>query len=384
MRSSESTMKRVLTGNVGAARLFTLVCAIALIATALNTTPGHAEDGGTYNLRLTQEPWMTQVDPKGDPNWPKTPETWRSFYAYFTAPDPRTYADEAVTNKFLGHVTYTLTTSSGDPVPGMPVSLNGTARGHAPKCCSNYRNDYGFDEPKKTDANGRVSFVYMFTGNLLSPWIIHGITGGKAIDVSNNKTQAPESRPESILRTFCYSTCVASETPFSRVYNAETNPTGLKPRYGFEIDIIPEISGLGNVEISKDQIWLHVINPTLQKPAVVDPEDKFFATGYTNPASNSNPRKNIVGALAGVINGDLLGYPFSIAQEVWYGCTKPHPKLSYALPKDCTALPTKYHEIFKLLVIPRAASKKYVMGGFFLSNPAGSLLVLTPTAEKIA
>ena len=357
--------------------LFKSICTLAFLAASLSSAPSYAADDENYNIRVTVEPWMTQIDSKSNSNWPATPDKWRSFFAFYGSPEENG-SKTGATDTILGHVTYTLTTASGSPVAGAMVSLIGKGRGHA--------RDFGnkgvgkVDEPRATDENGRVSFVYSFQGYWPSLKDFVTLRLGRVTNPSALVFFTPEPRPESLLKTPCYSSCIATESPESRWFDATSNPIGLKARDLFQIDLVPTVEGIEDAQIDKDQIWLHVINPVLQVPRVANLDDPYFSTGFVSVGGRS--RGNAVGALAEARAGSLLGHPFSSVTDLWYACTQVHKKVSYQVPKDCTLLSKKYDKEFGLFVIPSAALNTYVMGGYLISNPAGKVTVMFPTASK--
>jgi hypothetical protein len=154
----------------------------------------------------------------------------------------------------------------------------------------------------------------------------------------------------------------------------------LKLKDFFEIDIVPMVPSF-EANISKDQVWMHVINPTLRKPGPLTRGLDSDMTAVETRILSLPGKQNYVGGLVAVYAqgwyGHGTGYKFK-SREVWYACTKKHAKVSLVKPADCTAQRLKFGK-YRAWIVPPSARGKYVAGGYVLSNIAGSTLVLGPT-----
>jgi len=361
-------------------------CLLALFVTSFITYLNPAQAAETYNLRLTIEPWMTTIDSNTNSNWPSTPENWRSFFAYYTSPDEGESGD-VLAEKYIGHLTYTLTDSAGQPVKGVSVTLNAVGKGHASSfndvCNSAFQCRPGPAKPigtaQTTDENGRVTFSYSFQGNWPPPSAFTDIKLKRVTNPSALVWFKPEPRPNSIIKTSCYSTCIASENPETRWYSETKNNKGLKASDVFEMDLAPSVSDIDELVIGKDQISIHVINPVLQLPRAVETGPYAnFGVGYASSVGRSNK----VGATANSGTGLFFGQPFTDVQETWYACSKSIPKIAYKVPKDCMTIPKNYSK-HDGIIVPKAALNKYVTLGYVITNDMGSLLIVLPSIEKV-
>ena len=354
----------------------TFLCSLAIIATSLITSPSPAHAGDTYYLRLTKQSWMTQIDSKSNPNWPETPDTAKSYLSYISAQEPGTAVDYARKTKFMKYLTYTLTDSSGEPVPSVEVSFKFVLRGRAIAFQGGRGQEYapvGVGDPQLTDDDGKVSFYFVNDccgGYSSDHWMPNPWPSG----------QEPEPRPKSLLKSSCYLDCGAP-WPNERWYDPEKNPTGIKVSDVFESDMIPVISPLDDNTLFADQLWFHFINPIVQAPKILKngrvPLGLELREGFKK-------EQNFVGGLAKFVMYTSVGAPFSSVKESWYACTNAHKDVSFSVPKDCSLLPLAYgptvsESEYPGFLIPAAARGKYLMGGYLVTNSVGKLFELSAT-----
>lgn len=323
---------------------------------------------GYYTFRLSHagKPWLADKTLDNQPYWPKTPKNWRSFLAYYSAQEAPYYEEETVKKYGVGRVTYTLRDPKGNPVVGEKVTLTATGRGKARSWGTwDLRSMYTYQSSYITNAKGQVTFDYYFNTDLNN------------FTPTTDVRDTPEPRPKSILKKFCYTTCPA-DWPNSRGYVKGKYPKGLKANEFLQVDLVPNAPELEEKGIDKDQVWVHVINPTQQKP-------KPFFSVYSRVridylGINGGQPQDKVGGLIQIPTGAFYGAPFTKVEKFTYVCSQQHKSISFSLPRDCKAVKFKDHLDFaRVYVIPASARNKYIMGGIRVTNREGSTLVLSAT-----